>query len=129
MKILVTGDRNWTNEKRMREVILGIEENLYYYNHPGELDTLFFIHGGARGADRLAGKIATEAGWTVKVVTANWEKYGRAAGPIRNQEMLDMNPDLVIAFHDDLANSKGTKDMVNRAKKKGVKVILISSKE
>ena len=121
MKILVTGDRNWTDVKRIYTVLANIDS--------AETDTPFLIHGNARGADRLAADCAHDLMWSCRAVSANWEKYGRTAGPIRNQEMLDMDPDLVIAFHDDLANSKGTKDMVSRAKKKGVKVILISSKE
>lgn len=48
--------------------------------------------------------------------------------PIRNQKMLDDNPDIdiVIAFHSDLENSRGTKDMVNRARKKGIKVCIFT---
>jgi hypothetical protein len=74
----------------------------------------------------MARKLAERIGWDVIKVPADWTKYGKAAGPIRNQEMLDMDPDLVLAFHSDLDNSKGTKDMVARARKKGVKVIVIS---
>jgi hypothetical protein len=58
---------------------------------------------------------------------AQWHKYGRAAGPIRNQQMLaEGKPDLVLAFHDDIDGSRGTKDMVNRARRAGVKVEVIS---
>jgi hypothetical protein len=46
---------------------------------------------------------------------AQWTRYGRAAGPIRNQRMLDEGrPTMAYAFHDDIANSRGTKDMLER---------------
>ena len=121
MKVLVTGDRNWTDEDFIRDSLTTLDVI--------ESSKVVLIEGEARGADKISAKIARELGWQVIPVPANWEKYGKAAGPIRNQEMLNMDPDLVIAFHDDLKNSKGTKDMVNRAQKKGVKVTLISSKK
>lgn len=61
---------------------------------------------------------------------AKWKEFGRAAGPIRNQQMLDEGkPELVLAFHDDLENSKGTKDMVGRAMKADLPVILYTHKK
>src|SRR5260221_1975327 len=86
------------------------------------------IHGGARGADRLAGYAAKSLGLGLEEYPADW-KLGKAAGVIRNQQMLEIllqcsNPEmnLVLAFHDDLENSKGTKDMVERAKKAGIRI-------
>ena len=77
------------------------------------------VHGGARGADSLAEKEASGLGLTTEVYEADWENDGRAAGPIRNQRMLDTGIDLVIAF----AGGNGTADMVRRARKAGVEVI------
>ena len=55
---------------------------------------------------------------------AEWDKYGKAAGVLRNQQMLDEGyPDLVVYFHKDLENSKGTKDMVTRAVDNKIKTI------
>lgn len=60
---------------------------------------------------------------------ADWDKYHRAAGHIRNQQMLaEGKPTLVLAFHHDLAKSKGTKDMVRRALKEGLPVYLNGEK-
>jgi len=79
------------------------------------------IHGDCRGADRLAGQAAEQLGLTVRAYPAQWDSHGRAAGPIRNQQMIDEeHPDLVIAFHDDLTKSKGTRDMLQRAKRSGI---------
>lgn len=75
------------------------------------------VHGGARGADTLAGKWAEGRGIPVRVYPADWNRYGKGAGPKRNQQMLDeADPDVVIAFFDlPFAVSKGTADMVTRA--------------
>jgi len=81
------------------------------------------IEGDARGADRIGGHIAAALGHEVLVFPAQWDKFHRAAGLIRNQQMLtEGKPDRVLAFHRDLARSKGTKDMVARSKWAGLPV-------
>ena len=117
MRILVCGDRNWTDCK-------SIENRLKLLPK----DTII-IHGACRGADKIAGLEAKKLGFEVLEFPAEWEKYGKGAGPIRNQKMLDEGkPDVVIAFHQDIENSKGTKDMVERAEKVGIKVEIIRNK-
>ena len=85
----------------------------------GEAPTL--VHGDARGADRMAEHIWSEVGEPVEAHPADWEKYGRAAGPKRNQEMLDSGVDLVLAF----PGGRGTADMVKRARAAGKAVRVI----
>ena len=59
---------------------------------------------------------------------ADWGRHGRAAGPIRNQEMLDVGGhDLVVAVNRDWAKSKGTNDMVKRCERAGIPVVKITS--
>ena len=82
------------------------------------------IHGGASGADNLAGEAAKELGFEVEVYPADWKTYGKSAGPIRNRQMINQRPDLVWAFHDNLRDSKGTKDMVRVARQLGYKVTI-----
>lgn len=78
------------------------------------------IHGGARGADYLAGEIARQAGVRVIVCPADWSTHGAAAGPIRNQAMLDDHaPTLVLAA----PGGDGTNDMVRRARRAGIPII------
>jgi len=48
------------------------------------------LHGGARGADRAIGRAAFQLGWSVEVLPADWRRHGRAAGPIRNRELLEL---------------------------------------
>jgi hypothetical protein len=74
-------------------------------------------HGGASGADTLAGRFGKSRGWEVVVFPADWTKYGNAAGPIRNQQMLEVFlPELVIAF----PGGRGTNHMVGIAQEVGV---------
>lgn len=93
----------------------------FVYNYLDTLaDVSTVITGGAPGVDSFAQKWAeTEDGIESIVVPANWDKYGLAAGPIRNSEMLKLNPDVVIAF----PGGTGTNDMVTKAKRAGVEVI------
>lgn len=93
-------------------------------------DTL--IEGEAKGADSIARDCAKYLGMIVLPFPAQWKKYGgrgrgNPAGPIRNQQMLDEGkPNLVVAFHNNIDKSKGTKDMLNRTKKAGIPCYLIS---
>ena len=115
MKVLITGDRNWTNRAVIRHVLLNTLP-----------DNSIIVHGGARGADSIAGEIAKK--WDIKVLVypAQWDSYGTSAGPIRNRQMLKENPDikLVLAFHNNINESKGTKDMCSIADKQGIPVRL-----
>jgi hypothetical protein len=116
MIILVTGDRNWTDYDTVAEVLSRAI--------PGQ-DTL--IEGGAPGLDTIAGEIALGYNLILDERLAKWDQYGRAAGPIRNKEMLDLKPDVIFAFHNDFAHSKGTKNCVNQAKKLGYRVEMVTS--
>jgi SLOG family YspA-like protein len=78
------------------------------------------VEGGADGADKLARRFAEFAGIPCRTYRADWQKHGRAAGPIRNQEMLDKEkPDAVVSF----PGGRGTADMVRRARDAGIEVI------
>src|SRR5687768_4307045 len=77
------------------------------------------IEGGANGADALGRLWAAERCLPVRTFRADWDKHGRAAGPLRNQQMRDEGkPDLVLAF----PGGRGTTDMVRRAIAAGVTV-------
>lgn len=113
MKVLITGSRHFSSRSTIR-----------YWLTLFPIDLL--IHGDCEGADRLAGEIAGELGIECAVYSADWH-LGRKAGPIRNQLMIDSDPDLVIAFP--LTDSKGTYDCICRAKKAGIAVLEIPTKE
>jgi hypothetical protein len=82
------------------------------------------IHGEARGADMMANDWAFSRDIPRRGYRAKWEKHGNAAGPIRNQEMLDHGkPELVVAF----PGGSGTAHMVKIAKRAGIKVLEIKN--
>lgn len=115
MILLVTGDRHWTNRKKIAEQI---------YKRRKKIQLL--IHGGAAGADLIADEYARVLGIQTAEFDANWTFYKRAAGPIRNRNMVKfIKPDLVLAFHKNLKKSKGTADMVSVARKMKIKVKVI----
>lgn len=114
MRILICGDRHWTDYGLILTYI-----DMYA--------PTTVIEGEARGADKLAAQAARIRGIQVLPFPADWSKHKRAAGPIRNQQMINEGkPDMVLAFHDDLTHSKGTLDMVTRARKAGLRVVVVS---
>lgn len=115
-RVLVCGGRDYDNE-----VALGIRLS-HVDMKRGPISLL--IHGGARGADALAGAWAAMNGIASKCYPADWAQYGRPAGPLRNQRMIDEGrPDLVVAF----PGGQGTADMVRRARAAGVEVIEVGA--
>ena len=117
MKILICGDRNWTDENAILDFL-----NYFQKTYPIEL----VIEGGANGADKLAGRVASSLGIPILEIRPDWEVYGKGAGHIRNQQMLDEKPNLVLAFHDNIGESKGTADCLTRAEDRDIIYILIS---
>lgn len=113
MKVLVCGDRNWANKGIIRKRLLELPSNV------------IIIEGGCNGADLIAREVALKIGLEVVEFPAAWKKYGEAAGPVRNIKMLNAQPHLVIAFHDNIKSSKGTKHTVTEARKRGIKVEVI----
>jgi hypothetical protein len=79
---------------------------------------LFIIHGGARGADTCCGLWGIKNGLPVAVVNANWDIHGKKAGPIRNAWMLELRPNVGIAF----PGGFGTRNMINQLKAAGIPV-------
>jgi hypothetical protein len=91
------------------------------------LSDVVLVHGDQRGADRLAAEVARrEFGWNVEPHPARWELHGAAAGPIRNQEMVDTKPNLCVAFptKPEGTRGSGTWDCVGRARRAGVSVLI-----
>jgi len=118
MKILVCGDRYWSNRAYLEGILDGLHKEYGPYT---------IIEGEARGADRMAGDFGMKRGLPVEPYPAEWNTYGRSAGPIRNAKMLkEGKPDLVVAFHNHLGQSKGTRHMLEIAHKAGVSVMLFT---
>lgn len=80
------------------------------------------ISGAAPGADRLAELYAERNEVPIKVYPADWNRHGRAAGPLRNQQMCEVG-DALLAFWD--GQSRGTANMIKLAEAKGIPVYLV----
>lgn len=82
------------------------------------------IHGGARGADRMAAESAERNGCDVAPpFLPDWDSHGKKAGIMRNLEMLDQKPDAVIAFWN--GKSPGTKHTITEAERRGIKTVVV----
>jgi hypothetical protein len=113
MRLLVCGDRWWTDQSFINGVLDQIHEG-----PDGPIEVV--IEGEANGADKMGRVWAESRGVPFLPFPANWRLHGRAAGPIRNRKQFDEgHPTYVAAFHDCISGSKGTKDMVGYAKSKG----------
>ena len=87
--------------------------------------TFRVIHGGALGADTASGEWAKSEGVKVTSYPANWKKHGKAAGPIRNRQMIEEGkPDIVVA----LPGGRGTANMIAQAEERGIPVVKINIK-
>lgn len=118
-RVLVCGGRNYSRADIVKAVL---DEHVGWAG-VNDLKWPCIVHGAASGADALADDWALGKDVLVDSYPANWAVHGRAAGPIRNQEMLESGIDLVIAF----PGGRGTADMVRRAKAAGIPVIKINS--
>lgn len=128
MRTLICGSRTWNKYKIVVDWLKRLPSGT----------TL--IHGGAKGADEMASWFWRDYGrqynMHVTEYHAEWEKHGKAAGPIRNQEMItEGKPDNALAFCDGIEFDKngvcpktpGTKDMVNKLRRALISVTLIDS--
>jgi len=117
VKVLVCGSRDWTDNEEVWVRLDELNRRLV-----GGITVL--IHGEARGADTFAGEWACERKVHVLSYPAEWTKYGKQAGPIRNRQMLQGGqPGLVVAFSEELRPSSGTWNMVNLARRADVPVL------
>lgn len=120
MRVLVCGGRDYDNYDHVRKVLYAFcDEHKLAENEYKMPDGLTIVHGGARGADLLADQWAVVNWVPIEEYKADWNTHGRAAGPIRNQQMLDTGVDYVIAF----PGGRGTEHMKKIARKAGVPVI------
>lgn len=115
MNVIIAGSRDFNNYELLKK-----ECDTYLSTYKN----VVIISGGARGADSLGERYAKERGYEIDRYPANWDEFGKSAGYIRNTEMAD-NADILIAFWD--YKSKGTKHMIDIAKKKGLMVVIIET--
>jgi len=115
VRVMVTGSRHWTDASVIKETLVSIQGE-----RPARAMTL--VHGAAPGADTIAAHLADHLGWTVESFPAEWDRYGRRAGPVRNQLMVDHGADTCAVFP--LPESRGTWDCVRRVKKAKIPLVI-----
>lgn len=103
MKVIIAGGRDFNNWPML------VEKCNYYFSRLGAAD-IEIVEGGARGSDAMGKRYAEVHGLAHTQFAADWDKHGKAAGPIRNREMGAYG-DVLIAFWD--WRSTGTADMIN----------------
>lgn len=114
MKVVVAGGRKFSNYRLLNETLNNLQQEL-----SGEIEV---VCGMATGADSLGFAWAKKNNKTIHEMPANWDKYGKSAGYIRNTEMADFS-DIVILFWD--RKSKGTKHMRDIALEKGLSIKIV----
>jgi len=114
-RVLICGSRDYTDYEKIKFFVYSLP--------PGSS----IIEGECKGADKLARMAAEEKGIPKQRIfrfPVDWSA-GKRGGPVRNKKMLDEGkPTVVIAFHDDAENSKGTKNMIEQSLKAGIPVYL-----
>lgn len=115
MRVLVCGGREYSDRERVFEVLDEI-----HINTP--IDSI--VSGTAKGADRLGEIWAAYRGVLVELYPAQWETYGKRAGTLRNIQMADTFPDLVVAF----PGGRGTQHMITTAYERNIPVKRIEGK-
>ena len=118
LKVIVAGSRDLTGSHNF------INWNLDYLLQQYEPQDVLIISGGARGVDKCGEVYAKRNDIKCKVFPADWNKHGKRAGYIRNEQMAD-NANALIAFWD--GHSRGTKHMIDIAKSKDINTKVIIS--
>jgi hypothetical protein len=108
MRVIIAGGRDFNDFWVLQDAI---EESGF------DIETV--VSGGAKGVDAMGEIFANEMNLKLNIYQADWERHGRAAGPIRNRKMAE-HADALIALWD--GKSRGTKNMIETATKLGLKV-------
>ncbi|SNR43552.1 Protein of unknown function [Lutibacter agarilyticus] len=112
MKIIIAGSRSFTDCQKLKETC---DKFLRDQNN------IDIVSGTCRGADKLGEQYAKERGYKITRFPADWNKYGKAAGPIRNQQMANY-ADALIAFWN--GKSKGTNNMIQLANRCNLDILI-----
>lgn len=116
MKVIVAGGRKFNNYNLLKTTLNNILSNK---------TDIEIVSGTANGADKLGERYAEQYNYHIKKFPAEWDKYGKSAGYIRNEEMAKY-ADALVAYWDGI--SKGTRHMIDLAEKHNLKVRVIRYK-
>ena len=111
MRLLVTGSRDWKKKGIVKRVLISEASSLK--------KPITLVSGACpSGADKFAEEVAALYGWEVERHPADWDRYGKRAGPVRNREMVDLGADVCVAFI--LNGSRGAASTADLAEKAGI---------
>ena len=113
--LLVAGSRTITNYQRIAHILSNAS---YVHDVPFKL----IIHGGAKGVDEAAGRWALERGYPVSVFHADWELWGKSAGPERNRRMVDACTHGIVVWN---GTSRGTAHTINLMRKANKPLVVV----
>ena len=115
-RVVVAGCRDYNNyfllSRELKKLIKNLDKD----------HEIIIVSGGASGADSLGEKFAKKHNLKIEKYPAEWDKYGRSAGPIRNYKMAQV-ADLVVVFWD--GKSRGTKNMIECAERENKSCTII----
>ena len=121
-RVIIAGSRKFNDYQKLFETLDNI--GIHMIN---SIDPVEIISGHAPGADTLGERFADAYGYPLKIFPADWDKYGKAAGPIRNEQMAkyaaEADRGMLIAFP--ISESKGTRNMIKLAKQYGLEIEVI----
>lgn len=121
-RVIIAGSRKFNDYQKMLEVLDNLGIHLI-----DTIDPVEIVSGHASGADALGERFAKSYGYSLKIFPADWSTYGKAAGPIRNEEMAkyaaEADRGILVAFP--VGESRGTRNMIKLAKQYGLEVEVI----
>lgn len=117
LRILVTGSRHWTDRPAIARAITDACRGVSSHK-------VTVVHGGARGADTIAGLVAAEFELDVEAHPADWDRWGKSAGHRRNAQMVALGADLMLAFP--LGDSRGTRGCMRLARLAGIPIVEVA---
>jgi hypothetical protein len=117
MRILVTGDRDWI----CFDLATAIVRRMIKRYGPD----IVIVHGDCRGVDNSFRSVCRWLRVKDEPHPPDWARFGDAAGPKRNAEIVASKPDMCVALHRSIETSRGTKDCVKQALAAGVPMYLV----
>jgi hypothetical protein len=112
MRILITGSRDWPDPAVIEAALMRASRGVLYH------DVTLVSGACPTGADRMAEELAANLGMVVERHPADWASHGKAAGFIRNAEMVHAGADVCLAFQ--LNDSRGTGHTIQLARGAGI---------
>ena len=121
VRILVTGSREWDDSAKIVSMLMAFTYNRMSYVDVNDITLV--VGACPTGADKIAEDLATAWGWKVERYPADWRTHGKAAGFIRNQQMVDSGADICLAFRRN--GSAGTTHCGEAAEKAGITTVWV----